>query len=111
MAFLRARLLSFKGPFFQSTGRTACRIYQMALFFSLDLWTVLASKIAQPDIELFLANLHTTVDLMREATAEATADYDYFTLAEPEPEPEPELELEMEAQAPKRRCLGDGRRA
>ena len=87
----------------------------MALFFSLDLWTVLASKIAQPDIELFLANLHTTVDLMREGTAEgtaeATADYDYFTLAEPEPEPEPELELEMEAQAPKRRCLGDGRRA
>ena len=96
-------------------NRTACRIYQMALFFSLDLWTVLASKIAQPDIELFLANLHTTVDLMREGTAEATAegtaDYDYFTLAEPEPEPEPEPELEMEAQAPKRRCLGDGRRA
>ena len=96
-------------------NRTACRIYQMALFFSIDLWTVLASKIAQPDIELFLANLHTTVDLMREATAEgtaeATADYDYFTLAEPEPEPEPEPELEMEAQAPKRRCLGDGRRA
>ena len=98
-------------------NRTACRIYQMALFFSLDLWTVLASKIAQPEIELFLANLHTTVDLMREATAEASADYDYdyFTLAEPEPEPEEAAQEAaqeaQEAQAPKRRCLGDGLRA
>ena len=111
-------------------SRDACHTYHVVPFFSLDLWAFIASapQCAAPqlhdgDIELFLASLESTVDLIARREGTPPGEYDYFTLAdldlEPHAQPQPQLEAQLEEaveadpleaqladRAPKRQCLG-----
>lgn len=59
---------------------------------------------AQEQLESKRVNLQTTVDLMREGSADA--DYDYFTLAEPEEELAQEAQAGQAPSPEATECLG-----